>query len=313
MRALIISWTLVVAAFGAPNQDLLQLKNGDRFRGSFFGYDAKKGFGWEHDSIFGELWVESSAVSRLQLNAGTGAAARPHSARVKFVNGDELSMDISSLDAEMLSLDTWFAGKLKSPRKHLMWLVPGGAGAVIYDGPKSLRGWGAGLIGVMLGDDGDLVGGVTVMEVMEASPALMAGMQIGDIVTHVNGKAVTLRGEMIQKVKQNEVGDKVKINILHNEMNCGLVTDTLSHEIGHCIGVFKHTRDGGLMDEKAGGSNDITSPILDMLTLLYTLAPGADINDKLAARRPDKTRGKSRYQPDGRTHYSGGLAVLRRH
>ena len=136
---------------------------------------------------------------------------------MKFVNGDELSMDISGLDAETLSLDTWFAGKLKSPRKNLMWLVPGGAGAVIYDGPKSLRGWGAGLIGVLLGDDGDLVGGVTVMEVMEASPALKAGMQIGDIVTHVNGKAVTLRGDMIQKVKQNQVGDKVKISVLRGK------------------------------------------------------------------------------------------------
>jgi hypothetical protein len=104
----------------------------------------------------------------------------------------------------------------------------------------------------------------------------------------------------------------VAINILHNEMNCGLVTDTLTHEIGHCIGVFKHTRDGGLMDEKASGSGDITSAVSDMLSLLYSLAPGADINDKLAAKRPDKTRGKSRYQPDGRTHYSGGLAVLTR-
>ena len=106
---------------------------------------------------------------------------------------------------------------------------------------------------------------------------------------------------------------KVEINILHNEMNCGLVTDTLTHEIGHCIGVFKHTRDGGLMDEKAGGSNDITSPVLDMLTLLYTLAPGTDINDKLVARRPDKTRGKSRYQPDEKTRHSEGLAALTRH
>ena len=106
---------------------------------------------------------------------------------------------------------------------------------------------------------------------------------------------------------------KVTINILHNEMNCGLATDTLTHEIGHCIGVFKHTRDGGLMDEKASGSGNITSAVADMLSLLYSLAPGADINDKLIARRPGKTRGKSRYQPDGRTYYSGGLAVLTRH
>ena len=106
---------------------------------------------------------------------------------------------------------------------------------------------------------------------------------------------------------------KVTINILHNEMNCGLVTDTLTHEIGHCIGVFKHTRDGGLMDEKASGSSDITSAVTEMLSLLYTLAPGADISDKLIARRPGKTREKSRYQPDGKTRYNGGLAVLTRH
>ena len=103
---------------------------------------------------------------------------------------------------------------------------------------------------------------------------------------------------------------KVEINILHNEMNCGLVTDTLTHEIGHCIGVFKHTRDGGLMDEKASGSGDITSAVTDMVSLLYSLAPGTDISDKLIARRPGKTRGKSRYQPDGSTHYSGGLSVF---
>ena len=106
---------------------------------------------------------------------------------------------------------------------------------------------------------------------------------------------------------------EIEINILHNEMNCGLTTDTITHEIGHCIGVFKHTRDGGLMDEKVSGSRDISSAVTDMLNLLYALAPGTDINDKLAARRPGKTRGKSRYQPVGGTRHSGGLAVMARH
>ena len=207
----------VQSALPPARTGTLNLKNGDQFRGAFIGYDSMKGFGWIHDSISGAMWIEPSAVSRLQLNAGKDDAVRSHSARVKFVNGDELSMDISGFDGEVLSLNTWFAGKLKSPRKHLMWVVPGGAGVVVYSGPKSLRGWGAGLIGVLLGDDGDLVGGVTVMEVMEGSPALRAGLQIGDIVTHVNGKIVTLKGDMIQKVKQNQVGDKVKIRVLRGK------------------------------------------------------------------------------------------------
>ena len=135
MRALIISWVLGVAAFVAPGQDMLQLKNGDRFRGAFSGYDAKKGFGWNHDSIFGELWIESSAVSRLQLNARKGGSARSHAARVKFVNGDELSMDISGLDAETLSLDTWFAGKLKSSRTAVFLVVNnGGIVCILWKG-----------------------------------------------------------------------------------------------------------------------------------------------------------------------------------
>ena len=54
MRVLIILWTLIVVVFPASSQDVLQLKNGDRFRGAFIGFDATKGFGWKHNSIFRE-------------------------------------------------------------------------------------------------------------------------------------------------------------------------------------------------------------------------------------------------------------------
>ena len=77
---------------------------------------------------------------------------------------------------------------------------------------------------------------------------------------------------------------QMEINILHNEMNCGLVTNTITHEIGHCIGVLKHTRDGGLTDKKARGPSNISPAVIDMLKLLYALAPGTDINAKLTAR-----------------------------
>ena len=96
----------------------------------------------------------------------------------------------------------------------------------------------------------------------------------------------------------------VKVSILHEDLNCARVTDTITHEIGHCIGVFKHTTDGGLMDEKADGSSEITSSVAAMLGLLYTLAPGTDIRDQLLARRPGSMRAMSRYQADGVKRYS---------
>ena len=91
----------------------------------------------------------------------------------------------------------------------------------------------------------------------------------------------------------------VKINVFHDDMNCARVTDTIKHEIGHCIGVFKHTTDGGLMDERADGSSEITSPVTAMLRLLYTIGPGTDIRDQLLSRRPGSIRTMSRYQADG--------------
>jgi hypothetical protein len=36
-----------------------------------------------------------------------------------------------------------------------------------------------------------------------------------------------------------------KVNMFFGDMNCTRVTNTIPHEIGYCIGVFKHTTDGG--------------------------------------------------------------------
>ena len=66
----------------------------------------------------------------------------------------------------------------------------------------------------------------------------------------------------------------VKVNMFYDDMNCTRVTRTITHEIGYCIGVCKHTTDGGLIDENANGSREITSTVTVMLGLLYTIAPG---------------------------------------
>lgn len=104
----------------------------------------------------------------------------------------------------------------------------------------------------------------------------------------------------------------VKINSFHDQMNCGRVVDTITHEIGHCIGLFKHTADGGIMDAKARNINEISSPVMSMFNLLYSIAPGTDINNQLAARQPSKIRVKGRYQSDGKKVYNGSLGVFSR-
>ena len=84
-----------------------------------------------------------------------------------------------------------------------------------------------------------------------------------------------------------------------------LEQDIMTHEIGHCIGVFKHTSDGGLMDPIVK-NNNFTFPVRKMINLLYSLSPGTNINSKFA-RRPAGMYGSrpSKYDPSGRKRYSG--------
>ena len=215
MPGLICSLLLFTVCGGhtAHRLGTLTLKNGDRFGGQFLGYVKGKGLGWQHESVEGQLRVNTAEVVRLQLNTVNVTNTASGSARVRFNNGDELSVNLVSLNPQELSAETWFAGKLTVSRKYLSWLVPGGEGALIYNGPEGLRGWGAALMGVILGEDGVDVGGITVNEVMAGSPAFKSGMQIGDIVTHINGKAFQDRATMIRHVKSHGVGEKLKVKV----------------------------------------------------------------------------------------------------
>jgi hypothetical protein len=64
---------------------------------------------------------------------------------------------------------------------------------------------------------------------------------------------------------------------------------TITHEIGHAIGFFDHTTDGGLMDDD-GGNGEITPPVSRMFVDLYSMPPGTAIGmgqrARVAQRRP---------------------------
>lgn len=78
------------------------------------------------------------------------------------------------------------------------------------------------------------------------------------------------------------VGARISIN--RDQRRCtGGISNTITHEVGHAIGFFGHTSDGGLMDP-AGGNGGITSPVMNMINLLYSLPVGTDINARLSQK-----------------------------
>ena len=70
-----------------------------------------------------------------------------------------------------------------------------------------------GVIGVLLGRDGEEVGGVMIQRVMPRSAGAAAGLENGDVVTSVEGKNVTAREKMIELVGANNPGDVVAIQV----------------------------------------------------------------------------------------------------
>ncbi|MBA4392378.1 MAG: hypothetical protein C0407_02380, partial [Desulfobacca sp.] len=78
------------------------------------------------------------------------------------------------------------------------------------------------------------------------------------------------------------VGAAISIN--RDQTRCtGGLGNTITHEVAHAIGYFGHTNDGGLMDP-AGGNGGITSPVMNMINLLYSLSPGTDITSRLSLK-----------------------------
>ena len=77
-------------------------------------------------------------------------------------------------------------------------------------------------------------------------------------------------------------GCTVRISTSHERNGCGIEADTVTHEVGHCIGIHGETHDGGVMDLTAAGSNEITTAVREMISLLYALPVGYDVTSRLA-------------------------------
>lgn len=55
--------------------------------------------------------------------------------------------------------------------------------------------------------------GASVQEIVKDSPAADAGLQINDIITHVNGKVITGSNDLVAEVRNAKIGDTLKLTV----------------------------------------------------------------------------------------------------
>ena len=82
--------------------------------------------------------------------------------------------------------------------------------------PRAIKREG-GVIGVILGRDGDPTGGIAIAEVVPRAAGATAGLKKGDVVTKVNGKSVKRREQVIELVGSHDPGDVVSIEVIRDE------------------------------------------------------------------------------------------------
>lgn len=89
---------------------------------------------------------------------------------------------------------------------------------------------------------------------------------------------------------------QAQARIHSNQTGCrGGLSNTITHEVGHALGFFGHTADGGLMDSD-GGNSDITSAVRNFMGLLYSRPMGWDIRSFLSL---STKLNSGRYHPQG--------------
>ncbi len=89
---------------------------------------------------------------------------------------------------------------------------------------------------------------------------------------------------------------QAQVRIDSNQIFCrGGLDNSVTHEMGHALGFFGHTSNGGLMDPD-GGNGNITSQVRRFMNLLYSNPYGTDITPYLSLK--PKALGRL-YQPNG--------------
>jgi hypothetical protein len=130
------------------DSDRLGFRNGDFLRGKLLEVLPGKSVRWRHPDSPEAIEFKPESVAWIEF-ASRAPDGRPadDSCMIWLRSGDTLPGHLVSCDKDILTLDTWYAGKLKIPRRSLQMLAWNPRSAVVFGGLTGSDGWTQGKSG----------------------------------------------------------------------------------------------------------------------------------------------------------------------
>ncbi len=130
-----------LAGDGGTPSDFLVYRDGDVLRGALESLTPQGGaLRWSAGPLAG-FSTEALYAAFLRGRPPLQGMRNPR-ASVKLTNGDSLTGDVRSLDAQALKMDTWYAGTLTLKRTMVASVeMLKDEGAIFYEGPKEAGEW----------------------------------------------------------------------------------------------------------------------------------------------------------------------------
>ncbi|HTA31383.1 MAG TPA: hypothetical protein VK731_12905 [Candidatus Cybelea sp.] len=123
--------------------DSLSFRNGDMLYGKLLEIQPGNVLRWQHPDASEPIDFKPETVAQIGLAPRASASGRTdYSCKLWLANGDALAGNLVACDREALTLETWYAGKLKIPRRVLQTLAFNArTNQVLFDGLTGLDGW----------------------------------------------------------------------------------------------------------------------------------------------------------------------------
>ncbi len=121
--------------------DWLQFLDGSSLHGKLSSMDTTAGVRWEHPDSKQPAQFTPKNIESISFEGGDRISLKQKAnCKFRFVNGDEVFGNLTSIDDKKISFDSWLGQNLQASRESVRAIAFQGF-SVVYEGPNSLSGW----------------------------------------------------------------------------------------------------------------------------------------------------------------------------